>query len=189
MTAVGAGTTSVDVLTGEITYTHNGSAGTADSFEYTVEDAGGNLSNDGLVSITIYDDLDPIAVADSGTLDTGGVVVIDVLANDTDDIGLDASSVRIVQAPANGTATVNPATGVVTYTSSGLLSSDEFTYTVLDNVGQESDEATVSVAILPVGLVAHYESDALVEEADGSVSAWIQADTDPSASSTSASDS
>jgi cysteine-rich repeat protein len=69
------GTTSVDVVSGEITYFHNGSPGTNDSFGYTVEDSEGLVSNPGSVFITIFD-------APGVTLDTpadGANVVGDTL--------------------------------------------------------------------------------------------------------------
>ena len=62
--------------------------------------------------------------------------------------------------------------GDITYSHSGLAFGDEFTYVVSDNLGQESNEARVIIENLPGGMVAHYEADALVEEADGSVSVW-----------------
>ena len=47
------GTVEIDTSTGEITYTHDGSATSNDSFIYTIEDDQGDVSNEAMVSITI----------------------------------------------------------------------------------------------------------------------------------------
>jgi Ca2+-binding RTX toxin-like protein len=74
---------------------------------------------------------------------------IDVLANDTDFDGtLDLTSVVIVNGPAHGTVSVNATTGVITYKSDvGYVGMDSFTYTVKDNDGQVSGEATVNLDV------------------------------------------
>ena len=55
----GAGTVDIDIVTGEITYTHDGSATTDDSFIYTIQDDQGDVSNEAIVSITIIDSPTP----------------------------------------------------------------------------------------------------------------------------------
>ena len=85
--------------------------------------------------------------------DTANVIVdtptpIDILANDTDEGSIDATSVVIVSDVANGGTAVNPTTGVVTYTPNTSYSGpDSFTYTVQDNTGNTSNIATVSITV------------------------------------------
>jgi hypothetical protein len=62
--APAAGTTAVDAATGVVTYTHDGSATTSDSFTYTVADATGNVSNEATVSVSITDQSSDLPVTD-----------------------------------------------------------------------------------------------------------------------------
>jgi hypothetical protein len=122
--------------------------------------AGGNFSQvgtetrTGLAKIgdTVTQVNCPLAVDDSATVAEGGSVQIDVLANDSDPDGtIDATTVTIVTQPANGTTSVNPATGQVTYTHDGSPTlSDSFTYTVDDNQAATSNVATVSITVIQV---------------------------------------
>jgi large repetitive protein len=91
-------------------------------------------------------------VADDWT-DTDGTtpVTINVLANDAPPAGdqLLPSTVTVVAAPAHGKATVNPSTGLITYTSGPAFFSgtDTFQYTVRDNLGRTFGPGTVSVRV------------------------------------------
>ena len=91
---------------------------------------------------TANDDVGFVAAA-------GGSTDIDVLANDGDVDGtLVPATVAVVGTPDNGTFTVNPTTGEITYTHDGSgTTSDSFTYTVEDDDGALSNEATVSITI------------------------------------------
>ena len=73
---------------------------------------------------------------------------------DTDaDGALDLTTVSIISAASNGGTTVNPLTGVVTYTpNNGFVGQDVFTYTVNDNDGGTSNAATVTVSVSDSGL-------------------------------------
>jgi ELWxxDGT repeat protein len=90
----------------------------------------------------------PIAANDFGTVQAGQSVTINVLTNDSDPDGsLNASSVRIVTPPTQGTVTVNPS-GSVTYAPNASAStSDSFSYTVDDTQGGRSPPAAVNVSI------------------------------------------
>ena len=90
----------------------------------------------------------PTASDDSATVQNGGTATINVLANDSDPDGsLDASTVTVTTAPQNGSTTVN-ADGTIDYTHSGSdTSSDSFGYTVDDDSGATSNEATVSISV------------------------------------------
>ena len=139
---------------GKVAYVHNGSEATQDTFTYRIRDKAGALSNTATVSLSItLVNQPPIAVADSATIAApGGQVVIDVAANDSDpDGGLNLGSVVIVRAPSNGTAVVL-ASGSIRYTHNGSeATSDSFTYKIRDFAGELSNEATVTVTVLPIG--------------------------------------
>ena len=136
ITDVTNGSTAVNPTTGVVTYTHDGSETTSDSFTYTVQDNNGATSNTATVTITVTPVNDPpVANDDADTVAEGGSVPIDVVANDTDADGtVDATTVTIITDVSNGSTVVNPTTGVVTYTHDGSeTTSDSFTYTVQDN--------------------------------------------------------
>jgi hypothetical protein len=139
---------------GKVAYVHNGSEATQDTFTYRIRDKAGALSNTATVSLSItLVNQPPIAVADSATIAApGGQVVIDVAANDSDpDGGLNLGSVVIVRAPSNGTAVVL-ASGSIRYTHDGSeVTSDSFTYKIRDFAGELSNEATVTLTVLPIG--------------------------------------
>ena len=145
----------VDPLTGEITYFHDESTTTSDSFTYTVEDNEGAVSNIATVTIVINDDggdlnEPPVAEDDVANLvPIGGSTTIDVLSNDSDTDGaIESGSVVIVDEPANGSVVVDLSTGEITYTHDGSATiSDSFTYTVEDDEGALSNVATVTVPI------------------------------------------
>jgi len=134
---------------GTVTYIHNGSETTTDSFQYTIKDDDGTVSNVATVTVTITPTNDaPTAVNDTAQVTSGGTTTINVAANDTDSDGtLDLTTVTITQQPVNGTATAN-SDGTVTYTHNGsATTTDTFKYTIKDNSGNTSNAATVTVAI------------------------------------------
>ena len=99
-----------------------------------------------LLTINILDpDIElnkPIANTDIGTTFEDNPITMPVLANDesgnilTDLIN---SSVLIINNPKNGTATVEPMTGNITYTpDGGFIGKDSLEYRVLDDDGNES---------------------------------------------------
>ena len=90
----------------------------------------------------------PVANDDSANTDEDTPVDIDVVGNDVDSDGvIDPTTVVIVTDVSNGIASVNPTTGVVTYTpDTGYVGSDSFTYTVQDD-GAVSNEATVLITV------------------------------------------
>jgi Bacterial Ig domain/FG-GAP-like repeat len=97
-------------------------------------------------------DLNPSAQNDSAVCAISKSVEINVLANDTAGPGqsINPSSVTIMTAPQQGTATVDSTTGSVTYQPTTSYSgSDSFQYTVRDGLGAKSNVATVSVRVQP----------------------------------------
>jgi hypothetical protein len=149
-----SGTASVD-STGKINYISTGSSALTDTLAYSVKDTEGATSNIATVSITVTAtdivpaNLAPVAQADTATAQSGGSVQIPILSNDTDSDGnLDKSSIFIVSGASNGNIDIDSITGQVTYTHDGSsMTSDSFVYTVTDNQGLASNEATVSLTI------------------------------------------
>src|SRR6185369_6334904 len=131
-----------------------GLAGTY-TFTYTVKDnfATPATSNAATVTVTVSAPLvAPHAVDDPTNTMVGGAgtsLPVNVLANDTAGTNtINIASVVVVTQPINGKATVNPATGVVTYApAAGFVGTDSFTYNVKDSAGIVSNTATVTVTV------------------------------------------
>ncbi|MEH0153093.1 family 10 glycosylhydrolase [Limibacter armeniacum] len=89
----------------------------------------------------------PVAQNDNASTNEGVAVNIDVLANDTDaNNNIDASTLVVVSAPSNGTASV--VSGQVQYSpTAGYTGSDSFTYRVSDSQGAQSNVATVLLTV------------------------------------------
>ena len=79
-------------------------------------------------------------------------VDINILDGDTDDDGMIVpGSVVITMDPASGMVEVDPVTGLATYTPNlGSFGEDSFKYTVDDNEGATSNEATVTIMVDPI---------------------------------------
>ncbi len=144
------GTASINPTTGAITYTPNLNYVGPDTIKYTVKDTNGSVSNVGTISINVtFVDYPPVAVNDIAQTNPITPVAINVLANDTDQNNdIAPGTVAIKTGPSNGTAVVNPTTGVVTYTpNAGFSGNDSFTYTVATTHGAVSNAATVSIRV------------------------------------------
>jgi Bacterial Ig domain/FG-GAP-like repeat len=144
-TAPQHGTASVNSTNGSVTYQPaTGYSGT-DSFQYTVRDGLGALSNVASVGVRVQPA--PVAANDTATLQANQNVTINVLANDTSTGGtLDTASIKIAVSPTHGTAVVM--NGEVVYTPTmGYSGLDTFQYSVQDNLGTASNVATVSIEV------------------------------------------
>ncbi len=170
----GQGTWSVNLATGEISFTPIADYdGPVTDINYTVADnLGARSSQIGVsVSITPVNDA-PIAVADSDTVLEDGSVTIAVLSNDIDIDGtLDPTSLQIIGTtnpgdplvvPGEGTWSVNLLTGEITFAP--LADYDgpvtDISYQMSDNTGAVSNPVNISVSITPV-------NDAPVAVTDG----------------------
>ncbi|RVU30315.1 Ig-like domain-containing protein [Neptunomonas marina] len=145
---------------GQVEYTPNGGYIGYDQFRYTIKDNQGVVSNQATVTLEVGDVSSlPVANGDSATTDQDVAVDIDILANDTDNVGLVNSSVAIVNDVSHGTTSVNSTTGVVTYTpTAGYTGNDSFTYTVNDGDGNTSPQATVNIVINSVSACGNLPS-------------------------------
>ncbi len=142
------GTTTVNAITGVVTYTPNSDFFGTDTFTYTNSE-----NNSASVTVTVNPLNDaPVANVESVTVVEDGSVEIDVLLNDTDlDGTIDPTTVTITTQPIHGTVSVNGTTGEVTYAPTGDYNgADSFAYTVKDNDGTTSAPATVSLTVTDV---------------------------------------
>ena len=143
------GTTSVNAITGAVTYTPNTGYFGTDSYVYMVCDTNGACAQ-ATVAIQVPA-IAPVAVNDTKTTNEDNPVSIDVIANDYDPQGdFNYSSVSVVSTPSHGIVTVNATTGVITYTSvANFNGTDQFTYQVCDLTGFCS-QALVKIIVNPV---------------------------------------
>ncbi|MCA8979941.1 MAG: tandem-95 repeat protein [Planctomycetes bacterium] len=129
-----------------------------DVFRYSVADGAGCVSAPVSVVVQVAPDEDcPVALDDSYEVNELSVVYFEVLANDYDPDGagscggvIDPSTVTIVSSPSRASVSVEP-DGRVRY--EGLpqeCGGDSFCYTVTDESGCVSNEATVVVHIAAV---------------------------------------
>ncbi|WP_425365349.1 PKD domain-containing protein [Gloeothece verrucosa] len=109
----------------------------------------GSVTIDNVVILSEGDQqVPPVANSDTSTTLQAAPVVINVLANDTDEDGtIDPTFVQIGQAPTNGNVSLNP-DGSFTYTpNGGFVGTDSFSYSVGDDQGIRSNETTVTVTV------------------------------------------
>jgi hypothetical protein len=162
---------------------NTGDAPVIDTFSYTITD--GLLNDTATVSISVSGVNDPpVADNDGGNVNEGGSVDVNVPGNDTDVDGtIDPTTVVIVDQPDHGNVSVNPATGVVTYTHDGIdpvTTVDTFTYSIKDNDGSTSNTATVTISITEINdpPVANDDSDG-ADEGGSTNTSVLGNDTDP----------
>jgi hypothetical protein len=119
---------------------------------------GGGSANDSLYIDDIeliYNPVNQAVVANDDAITTpeDQAVAITVAANDTDpENDFDLTSVAVTVAPTNGSTSVNPTTGVITYTpNAGWFGTDVFTYSICDNgMPVLCDQAVVTVTVTEV---------------------------------------
>jgi PKD repeat protein/glucose/arabinose dehydrogenase len=116
----------------------------------TVTDGAGlSASDERILNPNCTGNVPPLAANDSATAMQGQSVQVPALSNDSDPNGtLNPATAVIIHVPARGSVSVNPATGVMTYTNNGQSAQDDsFTYTVNDNAGGTSNLATVTIDV------------------------------------------
>ncbi|MEM9303869.1 MAG: Ig-like domain-containing protein, partial [Pseudomonadota bacterium] len=116
-----------------------------DSFRYTVTDAGGESAQATVTVVVMPFNTTPVANDDAAVTDKNVAVVIDVLANDSDEDG-DTLTIVSVDPQQTGFGTVAiTADQQIRYTPNpGWWGGDSFTYTIDDGFG---GQATASVVL------------------------------------------
>jgi hypothetical protein len=160
-TPAGHGSTSVNTTTGAITYTPGAGFSGTDTFQYTVGDDTGANSAPATVTITVQAPVvvivgKPVAANLSYTAVQGLPLLIDPTSSATDSTAtIDPTTVNISRTPSHGTASVNPATGAITYTATvGYSGPDSIQYTIGDSLNATSAPATISLTVAPTGPIA-----------------------------------
>ncbi|MDJ0655350.1 MAG: Ig-like domain-containing protein [Xanthomonadales bacterium] len=123
-----------------------------DTFTYDVADAFGARSNVATVSIAVAppQNLPPTAQDDGFTLAIDSEAIsFNVIDNDSDpDSNLDPASVAVVRPPASGgTAIANVDGSISVQLDPGFAGSFDFDYTIRDELGAESNAATVTLEV------------------------------------------
>ncbi|CAF0787684.1 unnamed protein product [Rotaria sordida] len=149
------GSVTVDPVTGVIIYTPNPNFNGVDSLIYNICDSGiPPLCDTALVIINVTPVNDPpVANIDHASTNEDTQVTIPVPSNDTDvDGNLDVTTVVITDQPNHGTATVNPVTGVITYTPNNNFNGvDTLIYNICDTgIPVYCDTALVIINVIPV---------------------------------------
>ena len=154
---LGSSFTQQQIDAGSLSYTHDGSETTSDSFDFSVGDgAGGTTVGTFAIAVTPVND-PPVAVADSVDVAEGGTtttlsdgLTTSVLANDTDvDLPGDSLTAVLVTSTSQGSLILN-SDGSFSYTHDGSeTSSDSFEYKVSDGTEFSSPE-TVTITVSAV---------------------------------------
>jgi VCBS repeat-containing protein len=148
---------------GRFVYTHDGSATSSDSFTFVARDTFGASSNVATITLTILQNVVPIASDQEVELDEGGTIEFSPVIIDSNDV---ATVFEFTQ-PSHGTVTVD-GQGRFVYTHDGSeTTSDSFTFLARDTFGAVSNTATISLRILPVNDAPVVNGDsAVVNEHD-----------------------
>ena len=147
ITAAPAHGSVVVLANGNVRYTPTANFSGDDEFRYTVRDNSNAVSNEATVTLRV--NAAPVAVNDPLTTFINVPTIVDVLANDFDTDGvIEPGTLTIVKQPTRGSVSVTAAHKVLYTPNLGFTGNDTFTYTVKDNDGVTSNQATVSVAVI-----------------------------------------
>ena len=119
-----------------------------DTFTYSLRDASGAVSTATSVSLNVAGVNDaPRLSADAPLFNPNGPTIFNPLLNDIDVDGtIDPTTLEISFLPAGGSLSIAP-DGTLTYTSFPTFTGDDvFRYTVADNLGDRSEQATVTIS-------------------------------------------
>jgi hypothetical protein len=133
-----------------LSYAPNAGFAGQDAFTYVARDPSGATSQATVtVTVTPHVNQPPVARDDFALTTFNVPITINVVANDTDPDGtVVPSTVAIVVQPTRRGTVVNHANGTVTFTPRrNFRGTDTFTYTVRDNEGAVSNQATVRVNV------------------------------------------
>ncbi len=146
------GQVTIDMSSGTITYQPFADFTGSDQFTYEVCDATA-LCDTAMVTVEVTNS-PPVAVDDAADTPEAVPVNIDLTGNDFDPDGnLDPRSVRVLISPFGATVTLDPQTGIATYTPrSGFSGVDLFAYEISDTTGTLGPPAVgmVHIVVTPV---------------------------------------
>ncbi|QEF96415.1 Cadherin domain protein [Stieleria maiorica] len=146
--------TQADIDAGLISYDHDGSNTTSDSFDFTVDDGVGTTTSSTFNWTVTASNAAPVATGESFTVNIGETLTVgvsSVIFNDSDVDG-DSLAIVLVAAPTNGSFTLDPG-GNFTYTPNpGFFGQDSFLYQVTD--GTLLSNVAEAVLEVPLALLA-----------------------------------
>jgi hypothetical protein len=144
------------VTAGSVTFTPTTNFNGTATGSYTVDDNEGATSNTATITITVTSvNAAPIANNDTGNTDENDPVTINILSNDTDDVGLSSTTVDL-NPGTPGTQTTRVVTGGNFSVTAGSLTftpntnfngTASVSYTVDDTEGATSNIATVTITV------------------------------------------
>ncbi|MBF4605202.1 Ig-like domain-containing protein [Curtobacterium sp. VKM Ac-2884] len=143
--------TAVVAEDGTVDYTPTGDFSGTDSFTYTVTDGDKVTTSPATVTVTVK----PVANGDTVSTKSGETLTIAPETLTGNDTGTkltvtDAAAVPDADGTTHGDVTIDPATGVITYTPKpGFSGTDTVTYTVRDDSGQTTT-GTITVVVGPM---------------------------------------
>jgi gliding motility-associated-like protein len=160
------GTINVDPITGAITYTPNPDFNGIDTLIYEVCDLGTPaLCDTAIVIFTVNPINDaPIANADYANTYEDTPVLIGILNNDTDlDGNIDSTTVTVINSPLNGTISIDPVNGAITYTPNpGFFGTDTMIYQICDDgtpLPAQCDTALVVIQVVSCLTIPTFDCD------------------------------
>lgn len=143
--AVNDSFTQVNITNGDVSYTHDGSETSSDSFSVSATD-GIDTADAVTLSLTIVGVNDaPTANTDDVYVVSGESVIIMVLSNDTDPENNNLSVIDLTD-PMHGSVTLNPDNTITYLANKNFEGTDSFTYKVTDG-DKESAATTVNLTI------------------------------------------
>lgn len=149
---------------GRIVYTPAAGFSGTDLYTYEVCDTSNPTPVCSTATVTITVPQAVLAVNDTGTTPPRTAITTDVLANDThttDGAPLNPTTVDIAGSPAEGTTSVNPTSGAITYTpNSGFSGVDSYLYTVCDKSTPTPVCSTATVTITVPSIVTAVDDTA-----------------------------
>ena len=147
------GTVSLNIVSGQITYTPPAGFSGSDTFTYTAADGNGGTDTATVtVAVNATGNTSPVGINDTlSTLEDSSFSITEatLLGNDTDADG-DTLSISAVSSSSARGGSITFSGGIITYTPAlNFNGTDTFTYTVDDGNGG-SDVATVTITVIPV---------------------------------------
>ena len=145
----GANGTVTFLANGTVTYTPNANFNGTDSFTYSI--TSGGVTETATVTVTVNAVNDPtnITGGTSGTGNEDTTLTGTLTATDVDGLS-DGTVFTVTTNATNGTASINPATGLWSYTpNADYNGTDSFTVTLTDDAGNSTTQV-ISMAVTPV---------------------------------------
>lgn len=176
------GSIQMDATDGSIIYTPSAQFNGEDAFTYRVQDNEGAWSHEATVFITTRVVAEPpLANNDWVTTTEDEAISLDILANDLEISGHVDPATLVLSTPTYGTV-VHHGNGTVTYhPAANFFGTDQFHYTVENNAGDVSNQATVTVRVDPVNDVPVMEGTPAASVNQGALYRFIPqaSDVDP----------